>query len=61
MIRRYPDEPAEAFPAPPRRITDGEDREIQLRRADGTDRTALIEMYKQFDPADRAQGIPPAR
>ena len=61
MIRRYPDEPAGEFPTPPRRITDREGREIQLRHADGTDRTALIEMYKQFDPADRAQGIPPAR
>ncbi|QGA83785.1 GNAT family N-acetyltransferase [Halomicrobium sp. LC1Hm] len=61
MTRRYPDEPAGTFPAPPRQVTDSEDRSIQLRCADGTDRTALIEMYKQFDPADRAQGIPPAR
>jgi len=61
MTRRYPDEPADAFPAPPRQLTDREGRSIQLRRADGTDRTALIEMYKKFDPADRAQGIPPAR
>ena len=61
MTRRYPDEPADAFPIPLRELTDREGRSIQLRRADGTDRTALIEMYTKFDPADRAQGIPPAR
>jgi len=61
MIRHYPDEPAGPFPAPPRQQSDREERSIQFRRADVTDRTALIEMYTQFDPADRAQGIPPAR
>jgi len=61
MIRRYPDDPVDSFPTPPRTITDREGRDIHVRRGDGTDRTALIEMYKRFDPADRAQGIPPSR
>jgi len=52
------DEPAD-FPTPPREFTDAEGREVVVRRADDEDREALCEMYLDFDPADRAQGIPP--
>ena len=61
MIRRYPDDPVDSFPEPPRTITDREGRAVHIRRGDATDRTALIEMYSRFDSADRAQGIPPSR
>jgi ribosomal protein S18 acetylase RimI-like enzyme len=61
--RAYPDEPAEQFEAPPLRFEDREGRDIEIRRYDGSDaeRQALVEMYGAFDPADRAQGIPPSR
>jgi RimJ/RimL family protein N-acetyltransferase len=55
----YPDEPADDFPTPPREFTDAEGRDITVRRADADDFDALCEMYLGFDPADRAQGIPP--
>jgi GNAT superfamily N-acetyltransferase len=60
--RTYPDEPPEAFEAPPLSFTDKEGREIAVRPYDGSDaeREALVEMYAAFDPADRAQGIPPS-
>jgi ribosomal protein S18 acetylase RimI-like enzyme len=58
--RQYPDEPAGPFPVPPRTITDGDGREIRISvPEDGTD--ALVAMYEQFDPGDRAQGLPPVR
>ena len=60
MTREYPDEPADEFPAPPRTVTDREGREVTIDPADEADRDALVEMYLSFDPADRAQGIPPA-
>jgi ribosomal protein S18 acetylase RimI-like enzyme len=52
---------AASLPRPPRTVTDAEGREIALRAYDGDadERTALVEMYVDFDPADRAQGIPP--
>ena len=61
--RVYPDEPAEAFEAPPLTFEDREGREIEIRPYDGSDREteALVEMYEVFDPADRAQGIPPGK
>jgi len=60
MTLDYPDEPAEDFPTPPRDVVDDEGREIHFRR--GTDdREALVEMYTDFHPEDRAQGIPPSR
>ncbi|WP_313693804.1 GNAT family N-acetyltransferase [Halorarum halobium] len=65
--RTYPDEPAGPFAEPPFSFSDGEGREIEVRpfHADA-DRSeeelaALVEMYDAFDPADRAQGIPPSR
>jgi ribosomal protein S18 acetylase RimI-like enzyme len=61
MTTEYPEEPAGEFPAPPRTVTDREEREIDLRVADEDDRERLIEMYLDFDPADRAQGIPPIK
>lgn len=62
--REYPDEPAGPFPAPPREFVDGEGRSIRiLGVGEDIDReratTMLVEMYRTFDPADRAQGIPP--
>jgi len=63
--RPYPDEPAGPFPTPPRTFTDGEGREITIRVHEGRNGAAddafdaLVRMYVDFDPADRAQGIPP--
>ena len=59
--RGYPDAVADEFPPPPNTFTDREDREIAVRPYEGDDaaREALVEMYDAFDPADRAQGIPP--
>lgn len=58
MTAEYPDESVDGFPEPPRTFTDGEGREIELRRADN-DIEGLVEMYLDFNPEDRAQGIPP--
>jgi len=52
-------DPVTSLPTPPRQVTDAESREIEVRRADADDTEALVEMYLAFDPADRAQGIPP--
>ena len=59
--RRYPDAVADEFPAPPTTFTDKADRAVEIRPYDGGDDTyeSLVEMYDTFDPADRAQGIPP--
>jgi RimJ/RimL family protein N-acetyltransferase len=59
MTVQFPDESVGGFPAPPRTVTDGEGREITLRQADHEAGEALTEMYLDFDPEDRAQGIPP--
>ncbi|OLZ39740.1 GCN5 family acetyltransferase [Natrinema saccharevitans] len=60
--RQYPDEPSGPFPAPPATIEDREDRAIEIRAvgsfAEG-ELEDVVEMYLEFDPADRAQGIPP--
>jgi RimJ/RimL family protein N-acetyltransferase len=60
---RYPEEVSDEFPSPPWTIEDKEGRTIDIRAYDGSDeeREALQEMYENFDPADRAQGIPPSR
>jgi ribosomal protein S18 acetylase RimI-like enzyme len=58
--RVYPDDVAGEFPAPPVSFADREDRDIDVRAFgddDGFD--ALAEMYADFDPSDRAQGVPP--
>ena len=59
MSKSYPDEVADDFPTPPREFTDAESRRITVTRADADDFDALCEMYLDFDPGDRAQGIPP--
>lgn len=58
MSRQYPDEPAGPFPTPPEQSTDAEGRTVGIERFDG-ELSPLVEMYDAFDPADRAQGIPP--
>ena len=59
--RSYPSTVAGPFEAAPFAFEDRESREIELRPYDGSDDEfeALVEMYVAFDPADRAQGIPP--
>ncbi|MFB6303412.1 MAG: N-acetyltransferase family protein [Haloferacaceae archaeon] len=65
--RGYPDEPVGPFPTPPRTITDAEGREVRIRAVGagddaidaGTAREELTEMYLDFAPSDRAQGLPP--
>lgn len=60
---RYPDEVAGPFPSPPLSFDDQDSQPIEIRAYDGSDteREALKAMYESFDPADRAQGIPPSR
>jgi len=60
MTPGFPDEPVDGFPEPPREALDSEDRLIEYRRADSDDADALTAMYLDFDPEDRAQGIPPS-
>jgi len=60
MTREYPDETAGPYGAPPRSFTDREGREIEvIRYEEGVE--PLLGMYEQFDPEDRAQGIPPTK
>jgi len=58
--RVYPDSPAGPFPGPPRTFEDEQARTITFRTAGGDDLEAVVEMYLDFDPADRAQGVPPS-
>lgn len=60
MTREYPTEIAGPYDAPPKSFTDGEGRAIEIRRFEG-DVEPLVEMYRAFDPEDRAQGIPPTQ
>lgn len=60
MSREYPDEVAGPYEGPPHKFTDREERDIEIRRYDG-DLEALVDMYLDFDPEDRAQGIPPTQ
>lgn len=59
MIDVYPDEVAGPYDPPPRTFVDGEGREIRVERYDGEAVEPVVEMYLDFDPGDRAQGIPP--
>ncbi|EMA48342.1 N-acetyltransferase GCN5 [Halococcus morrhuae DSM 1307] len=59
MTRVYPDDRAGEFERPPIEFTDAHDRDIEITVYADDDRAALTEMYVSFDPADRAQGIPP--
>lgn len=45
--------------APPRTITDDRERTVELRAYRESDFDALVGMYDDFDPAQRAQGVPP--
>lgn len=63
----YPDEIAGPFPRPPLSFTDAAGRAISVcvhGNGPVEDRDAefeaLVSMYATFDPADRAQGIPPS-
>jgi len=57
--RMYPDDPVDPFPEPPVRFDDREGRPIAVEASGADDLESLVEMYRAFDPADRAQGIPP--
>jgi ribosomal protein S18 acetylase RimI-like enzyme len=58
--RTYPETAAGPFPVPPSRFTDREGREIVVRPYEADDYESLVAMYDDFDPSDRAQGIPPS-
>ena len=58
--RRYPDESAGSYSELPLSFDDKEGREIVIRPMTDDDYEAVVEMYVDFDSADRAQGIPPA-
>lgn len=60
MTREYPDEVAGPYDPPPSEFEDHEGRLISVRRYSGGIET-LIEMYREFNPEDRAQGIPPTK
>ncbi|WP_336035414.1 GNAT family N-acetyltransferase [Halobacterium yunchengense] len=63
--RVYPEAAADEFPRPPREFADAEGRDVEVRawrehHEPGSEAfEALVEMYADFDPADRAQGVPP--
>jgi len=62
--RVYPDEVAGTFSEPPVSFTDGEGRDLEVRAFETVDDEAaavdaLVAMYDDFDPSDRAQGVPP--
>lgn len=63
MTRDYPRISVGDYEAPPHTFTDSVDRAIELHcygeSSFDDDYEALVEMYLDFDPADRAQGIPP--
>lgn len=48
------------YPVPPFGFDTEDGRAVEVREYDG-ERDALRRMYDEFDPADRAQGIPPVR
>jgi ribosomal protein S18 acetylase RimI-like enzyme len=61
MTPDIPDEAVDGFPTPPLTFTDTEDRDITIRRGDENTQADLGSMYLEFNPEDRAQGIPPSR
>jgi ribosomal protein S18 acetylase RimI-like enzyme len=58
--RRFPDERAGEFPDPSLSFEDKEGRQIEIRPYSEGEFEAVVKMYADFEPADRAQGIPPA-
>lgn len=64
MSRVYPEEVAGPYDPPPHTFEDATGRAIEVRRygteeSPGDGYEPLVEMYVDFDPEDRAQGIPP--
>ncbi|MDY6764368.1 MAG: GNAT family N-acetyltransferase [Halobacteria archaeon] len=63
--RPYPDKKVGPFPTPPIEFVDREGRTIEIREYGNgpveNEFWELVEMYDDFDPADRAQGLPPTR
>ncbi len=59
--RPYPEDPSGPFPSPPMTFEDGDGRSIEVHAIDGFGDALedIVTMYTEFDPADRAQGIPP--
>lgn len=60
--RVYPETVAGEFPEPPVSFADREGRAVEVRTFEASDTEgfdALVAMYDDFDPADRAQGVPP--
>jgi ribosomal protein S18 acetylase RimI-like enzyme len=56
-----PEEAVGPFDPPPTAFEDRDGRSITVRRYDSDrDQASLLAMYEAFDPADRAQGIPPS-
>ena len=58
--REYPETKAGPFPRPPEDFTDREDRTIEITLASEVPVERIVDMYADFDPAQRAQGIPPS-
>lgn len=59
--RTYPEEATAGFPEPPLRFQDGEGRTVYVYGYEpgaGVPKK-LVAMYDEFDPRERAQGIPP--
>lgn len=59
-LRVTPDAAGDGFPEPPVRFTDRENRAIRVVERPGDQLDDLETMYRDYDPRDRAQGIPPA-
>ncbi|RRJ32512.1 GNAT family N-acetyltransferase [Halocatena pleomorpha] len=59
MTRVYPSEPAGSFESPPIPFEDAAGHTVRIHEYTGGDFDAFLEMYRAFDPTDRAQGIPP--
>ncbi len=59
MTRIYPETPAGPFDPPPAVFTDAENRQIEIQTYDDGSIEPFVTMYLAFEPADRAQGIPP--
>lgn len=57
--REYPETAAGPFPEPPTTVDDHEGRTIHIDRCREDHLPRLVRMYTEFDPSQRAQGIPP--
>ncbi len=53
--------PEGELPRPPREFVDEAGREIAFRERTADDEEALVDLYVDFHPEDRAQGIPPVK